>query len=225
MESRTNEPRPTETKGARAEVPADASPAVRCILALPESSPVPPADLVEAFAARNLEVRECLGPFEAMALMVSLARDTKRPLALVVVEPSQFSGDRAAQLMQSAAKYTGRAARWMYERKRAPRLQKWIEPETSPTKVNGIRDAIRRAQGAPSLRLTGFAETNASEARPAENGGEPSASASGALLTDEELAMLLGRDEPDAPHPGDPTESMDFDEPDDHPPSYDRTSS
>lgn len=224
MESRTNEPRPAETEGARAEVPADASPVVRCILALPESSPVPPADLAEAFAARNLEVRECVGPYEAMAAMVSLARDARRPLALVVVEPSLFPADRAEQLMRSAAKYTGRAARWMYERRRAPRLRKWIEEEKPSTKVNGIQEAIRRVQGAPALRLTGFADGAAPGATGGapEDADPPKQDDTGSILTEEELAMLLGRDDLDE---GFSPESPDADEHDHDPPSYDRTSS
>ncbi len=191
MESHTNEPRP-RSSDARAEGPVGASPRVRCILALPESAPHTPADLREAFSARNLEVRELVGAFQAMGALMDLERDAGVAVALVVVEPTLFPRGRSGELLIAAGRWRPQAARWVYERSSTPRLSKWIEPTETPAaevaKVNGIRGALRDVAGAPTLRLAG-------EGDPA--GPRPPASSD--ELTEEELSMLLGREIPAPP--------------------------
>lgn len=176
---------------ARAEGPAGASPRVRCILALPESAPHTPADLREAFSARNLEVRELVGSFRAMGALMDLERDAGVAVALVVVEPALFPRGRSDELLISAGRWRPQAARWVYERSRTPRLSKWIEPiepAAEAAKVNGIRSALRDVAGAPTLRLAGEADP-LRERPPAANDE----------LSEEELSMLLGRDIPAPP--------------------------
>lgn len=200
MESPTNDLRAAETPFARTEVPASASPGVRCILTLPESMPAPPADLVEAFSSRKIEVRECVGVFTSMALTLELQGDTHAPIALVVVEPTRFAANRAEELLHSVEKYAPRVARWVYEVRASPRLRKWVAPSphaeiwsgtgvspVEPARVNGIHEAIRDAEGRPPLRLT---EQTADTSQPAL---APPFEA----LTEEELAMLLGPSDPD----------------------------
>jgi len=197
MESPTNESRPVSTPGARVEVPAESSPHVRCILALDESSPKPPADLIEAFVVRHIEVRKCVGLLDAMTKLVIAHRDKGSAVALVVVEPEKFRAERVEELLRSAGKYAPRAARWVYDCAASPRLQKWVEPTpVDEFKVNGIRAAIRQAEGQPSLRLTGFVESTCDSDEietptPAIDEERSEIGASDAL-TEEELAMLLG---------------------------------
>ena len=208
MESRPEEQRP-RAAGARAEVPDGASPRVRCILSLPESAPRTPADLIEAFSSRPIEVRELVGPFAAMGELVRAERDPSCAIALVVVEPGRFRGDRAAELMRSAGRWSPRAARWIYEHSATPRLRKWIapgEPALAPegAKVNGIGPALRDVASAPTLRLTGVGEdADATDTRAgAQRAHEPDDAHTDAdALTEEELAMLLGRSEPERAEP------------------------
>lgn len=192
------------------EVPAGVSPRVRCILSLPESAPTPPADLIEAFVARQIEVRKCVGPIDAMMNLVILHRDDHAAVALVVVEPDWFESNRADELLRSAGKYAPRAARWVYDQASTPRLRKWIEPPPADgVKVNGIRAAIREVEGQPPLRLTGFFEAPAPSTSPASPEVdsetpavelERSSASSVDTLTAQELAMLLGPEEAIAPH-------------------------
>lgn len=216
MESHTDESRPTATSGARAEVPAEASPTVRCILVTPESQPQPPADLVEAFVARQLDVRECVGVFEGMAALLRSSKQEHQPIALVVVEPDAFAANRARDLMRSAHRYVERAARWVYDHRLSPRLQKWDDTDVSPPKVNGIREAIQRAEDKPALRLTGFPdELKDAEAPPADDEDR------GSILTEEELAMLLGTDDETRPNDRDAGNPPHAAEPEPPRPPYD----
>ncbi|RMH28994.1 MAG: hypothetical protein D6693_02700 [Planctomycetota bacterium] len=199
MESHTDDPRPA-AGGARTEAPDDASPRVRCILALPDRARATPADLAEAFAARSIEVRETVGPFRAMAEVMLARRDERCAVALVVVDPEE-GRTRCDELMRAAGRWCPRVARWVYDGTKSPRLSRWAdrEEDAPAAGVNGIAGAIREVTGAPTLRLIGAEDV----ATPAAGAGDPTPArdepaAPASELTEDEIAMLLGFDA-DAP--------------------------
>jgi len=175
---------------------------VRCILTLPDSARATPADLVEAFAARSIEVREVIGPFRAMAELMRARRDDHCAIALVVMDPAAGAATRCAELMRAVDRWCPRAARWVYDEHAAPRLRRWVAPSDGTTPpvlgVNGIAGAIRDVTSPPSLRLIGGDHgptTSPPAAASQDTAPEPpqdERASSADELTEDEIAMLLG---------------------------------
>ncbi len=207
---------------ARAEVPADQAPTVRCILTLARSGRVPPVDLLEALAARRIEVRECVGVFSTMATLLEYQhQNDSRATAVILVEPGLHRAGRAEELLAAIDRFAPGVACWKYDVSATPKLDRWRRESPSPvakpvvedhphlpaSKVNGIKEAIRKAEGSPSLRLTSHdaalpIHPHSQESPDSESshilgaGEEHPASSPETLLTEAELAMLLDLGDP-----------------------------
>lgn len=213
-----------QSRSARAEVPADQAPTVRCILTLAERDRVPPVNLLEALAARKIEVRECVGVFETMATLLQCIRQNdSRATAVILIEPALHRARRAEELLSAIARFTPSVACWKYDASATPRLDRWSKPSPAPlvqdgpklpaSKVNGIKEAIRKVEGAPPLRLTSHSPTppihpltqkspDLDKPLVLDGAEENSTPSPETLLTEAELAMLLDLGEPVDPPAG-----------------------
>lgn len=208
----------SSSRSARAEVPADQAPTVRCILTLARRDRVPPVDLLEALATRRIEVRECVGVFRALATLLDcMSHNDSRATAVILIEPAHFRALRAEELLGAIDRFAPGVACWQYDSSANPRLARWSMahaatpsqecPHPPASKVNGIKEAIRKAEGTPPLRLTSDvppapSQPLAQESPASDTEEEHPAPTPETLLTEAELAMLLDLEEPADPAAG-----------------------
>lgn len=176
---------------------------VRCVVlhARPDARhpvPVPPelADSLERKGVRRVDVQSAFGAL-AEICAVDPKSGAREPAALLIVEPRLATpGDGLAKLVAAVAKFAPGVSVWRYERDAAPALRA-IEPaapRAAKPEVVVRKNAVGTAR-APALRLAPES-IHLPEAGPSMDAPATSPAPSRtALLSDEELAMLLS-DEP-----------------------------
>lgn len=174
---------------------------VRCVVlhARPDARhPVPvPAELADSLERKGVRRVDVHSAFGALAEICAVdpRSGAREPAALLIVEPRLATpGDGLARLVASVAKFAAGVSVWRYERDAAPALRA-IEPAAprAATKPEVVvrKNAVGQAR-TPALRLAPES-IHLPEAGPdADTLPAPSRTA---LLSDEELAMLLS-DEP-----------------------------
>lgn len=181
---------------------------VRCVLLLPwsrgaadRSAPASaPRDLLAALERRGLRPRSIAGPYAALAEICLCRRERPGvPIALIVVEPSRsIPGEMTERLMGALARQVDGVTVWRYDTEPEPRLGAFDQARRTPEpRIEAPTPEITvRPASPPRLRL-------APESLDAALLHAPSPAplaAPSAMLSDEELAMLLARD--DAPEAG-----------------------
>jgi len=160
--------------------------AARCLLLVPRGHDAP-LDLIDGLNRRKVATRQV---HDAPAVMVALAEQTRRrPKVVVIVHPQAQTC--AAPLVRAIRKYHGDVAIWQYDFAGDPRLHAWPdepkpEPsvEISPPAAEPIEQPAEQATQSPEPDETPALDEPLDEIDPP-------------LLTDEELAMLLGDDDAD----------------------------
>jgi hypothetical protein len=207
--------------GERAEPAAAAT----CVVWRPMGVLLPPQPLVEALAARGFDTIHCDDAFEALARLCVCAggrEPGKRAVSLVVVDRDQLG--EIDDFLDALETYTPAVVPWDYDDAHGLRplvVEEAIEPEREPLDESAGEqiDFAREASTFAPHRLKISEEIDPGEqplqAAPDDAGGDAGGdagteagidgAASGQaeptiseLLTDEELAMLLGEDEPPA---------------------------
>lgn len=187
----------------------------------------PPAPLVRHLEARSIRINRVTSPFMALAHLCQLTprnRTQRGQVAVIFVHPERLPD--AAAVFEAAARYAPGARCWMYGPASNPRLRAVVEADVEawsgePTiampqvvvrppvahraAANAGAPSGYRARPAPQppLRLTpgervdaGFQPADVEES---ELAGHAEPARPSQLLTPEELAMLLGEDEPERP--------------------------
>ncbi len=202
---------PTSEENAAAERPA----VVHCIVVAPGGEAGVPADLRESLGKRcaGIEVHGTVFGAMAAAARLRAADASSRkgaPTALLVVSPDEVP--RAEELVAAIEKYVPRIVRWRYDATATPRLRGFIlkredgeivrEDRSNPREA-GAYEASRagvafsgegRLPARPALRLAGLDDSEFEAAMAAPEAQAPRKPS--ALLTDEEIAMLLSDEEP-----------------------------
>jgi len=143
---------------------------MRCVLVLPDEQTPPPGSLVAGLERRGLAVDPAAGPEQAM---VALGRSPAA--ALVVVEPIRVRG--LEHLVDAVASYHPGVVCWRYDQR------------------DGASDGSLASFNADGPAEAGLHATPAARSlvhrvdRPEEDDTSP-------LITEEELAMLLGESPP-----------------------------
>ncbi len=178
---------------------------VRCVLLLPlsrdGSGPTSaPDDLLGALERRGLRSRLTAGPYAALAEVCLCRRERPGvPIALIVVEPSRsIPGAMAERLLGALARHVDGVTVWRYDTQPEPRLGAFDVTRRAPeTPVDAPRPEIpARPASPPRLRLA--PESLDAALLHAPSPAPPAAPS--AMLSEDELAMLLARD--DAPEAG-----------------------
>lgn len=173
-------PKPTPNGGHKA----------RCLLLVPRGHDAPP-DLIDGLNRRKVALREVR---DAPAVMVALAEQRKRrPKVVVIVHPQAQSS--AEPLVSAIRKYHHEVAIWRYDLEGDPSLRAWPdEPQPQPSVKT---EELRSTSAEPSQPGPEPSEFEPGIEQPAE--AEPIDDIEPPLLSDEELAMLLGDDDADEP--------------------------
>jgi len=163
----------------------------RCLLLVPRGHDVP-LDLLEGLTRRKVAVREV---HDAPAVMVALADESpRRPRAVVVVHPRAMAA--ADPLVRAMRQYHDDVAIWRYDATEEPALHAWPDepqPATSVT-TDEAADADEPVN-ATDEQLTSNDVTEDDLPTEAERLALDDDADDSQLLTDEELAMLLGDDD------------------------------
>jgi len=160
----------------------------RCLLVVPRGHDVP-LDLLDGLTRRRVDVREV---HDAPAAMVALAETgPSRPKVVVVVHPAAQSA--AEVLVRAIGRYHGDVTVWRYDFAADPPLQPWPVDSANTPRREPQPDADVPTDDEPAAAPTAPAEadppSDAERLALDEDDDSP-------LLSDEELAMLLGDDEP-----------------------------
>jgi hypothetical protein len=155
---------------------------------------------------RGIGVAHAASPYAALAELCAAYGSRGTALSLVLVDPASLG--RAAQVVRAAARYAPTAVVWAFAGGPRPELRPvteadltaWGGAEETPESDIPVRP-YRNGFARPVLRLTDHPPAEAPPAAPAPEseaaGGNPEESRH--ILTQEELAMLLGEQEPGGP--------------------------
>ena len=173
------------------------SPRARCLLLVPRGHDAPP-DLLEGLARRRVRVREVN---DAPSVMVALADSgAARPKVVVIVHPAAQGAAEA--LVAAVRRYHADVVVWRYEPGLRPALSAWPADETGqPLQTDPQPVPYPFAAAEPPMPSepqppAGVATVEADGVNPAPAGLDDD-DLEPPLLSEEELAMLLGDDEPD----------------------------
>jgi len=162
------------------------------------------APLREALSRRSVDVRQCSGAADAMAELMLHERDrrarrTREPIVVVFVSPERT--DTPGELFEAASRFAPSAVFWEYQTSPVPRLAGY-RPSIPTPPAEAARPAAPRHEQ-PRLRLAIGDQESGDDSSPAPSTPDHSKSSTpqshASLLSDEELAMLLG-DEPPRPN-------------------------
>jgi hypothetical protein len=159
-------PKPTPNGGQKA----------RCLLLVPRGHDAP-LDLIDGLNRRQVAAREVRN---APAVMVALAEQRKRrPKVVVIVHPQAQSSAEA--LVHAIRRYHPDVAVWRYDFEHDPQLHAWPdEPQPEPS--------VEVTPPAPVSPEPSAPDPATPDETPVDDLEPP-------LLSDEELAMLLGDDD------------------------------
>jgi len=164
----------------------------RCLLVVPRGHDVP-LDLLDGLTRRDVAVREV---HDAPAAMVALAETgPSRPKVVVVVHPAAQSAAEA--LVRAIGRYHEDVTVWRYDFAADPALQPWPGDSANTPRREPQPDADVPTDDEPAAAPTAAEPTEADWPDEAERLALDEDDDS-PLLSDEELAMLLGDDEPDS---------------------------
>ena len=187
---------------------AEPTSAATCIVWCPMGAPVPPRPLIEALVGKGFDTICCNDAFEALARLcvcVASREAGKRAASLVVINRQRLG--EIDDFLEAMETYTPSVVPWDYDdalglRPLVIERDKPAQP-TTDLAPESAQDISPGSASPPQLKISeSLTAEDVQDQRPApvdENGhntdDEPSFSE---LLTDEELAMLLGEDEPPA---------------------------
>ncbi len=182
------------------------SPRTRAVVLCAPGAPGTPAPrtLLDALARRGVDALVVHDAFAAALVVARCADDA--PPALIVVEPDAHRSGLIEDLVRAVRRRFPGVALWRFEESARPPLralgsamfseqgaERGKESNGSASVV--VRSGARRAQGLPAppvLRLTGEPKAKRSSEQGAPS--EAPQEAPSALLSEEELAMLLSDD-------------------------------
>jgi hypothetical protein len=172
---------------------ADPPSASRCILWLPRGYDAP-IDLVRGLQQRHVPIHEV---HDAPSVMLRLARQRSfGGSVLVLVEPQALRHHQ--QLVDAARKYHPDVPVWRYRWSDRPVISKWDNggaPRPADASDEPADESAMHTETLSRLdEVTIDAGTQAADLAPQSHDADDGES----LLTDEELAMLLGDDVDDA---------------------------
>lgn len=167
-----------------------------CLIWLPAGYDAP-ADLLEGLRRRGVGVREA---HDAPSVMAGLSRGGGRRIKVVVVVEPDVLRD-ADDLVAAVRAYHPKVAVWRFSRGARPPLDKWSGGEAAGgngrTTVRGVAEAEPPSVGEAAVAEGAAAIDDPPASRDSGTKGGESEGEHEPLLTDEELAMLLGGDEED----------------------------
>lgn len=165
---------------------------------LPSSQSVLPRDLREELDRRGFEVHESIDAYEAMARLVVIERsrrsspDAHAGVVLLAVEPDAIA--HGPELRASANRFVPGLVCWRYASSATPRLARWEDAERETGEPTAEPAPARVSK--PTLRLTEIsAGPDPLDAPIADTKREASPEEAPGVLSEEELAMLLGESE------------------------------
>ncbi len=172
-----------------------------CVL-FHEPNTEPPVRLCRALGKKGIRIRTCTDPYTALS---ALCRNTKRPgislNILLLTEPAHLHD--AVELVQLAGVYAPKSVCWMYTGGPAEQVR-----EVRPADLEAWRDTdsgedeSQPIGGLPSLRIAAEMAERPQKSSVSDDprGGTvrteagPEPEEPGAVLTDDELSMLLADD-------------------------------
>lgn len=174
---------------------------IRCVLLLPRSGGgEAPADLVAALERRGLRPSSTAGAYAAITEVCLCRRERPGvPVALIIVEPSRSTpGEMTERLLGTLGRHLDGVTVWRYDSDAEPRLRAYEHNRRAPeVAMEAPAPEIKvRPASPPRLRLAPDSLDTALLQAPSP----PPAAAPSAMLSEEELAMLLARE--DAPEAG-----------------------
>lgn len=190
-----------------------------CCVLVHGARAVPPPRLNRALETKHVEVRPTTDIYGALAELCRLSNDERIALPiLAIVEPE--SVPHAADLFEAASVYAPKAVLWVYassphEQIREVResdLERWREGSEKPARAGAseqpapeTRTGSGEVSSGSGLRLSGQEGPSPVEAGDAQPRGDDASTGgqSGAILTDEELEMLLADELPESDPEGD----------------------
>lgn len=150
-----------------------------------------PGTLLDALARRGVEPLVVHDVFGA-TLLVARASEQMAP-ALIVVEPAAHRAPLIEDLLRSVRRRFPGVAIWRFDASARPPLRAFSDVVVRPgAGTNGSAPVVVR-KAAPSLRLTDH-PSPATPAPARDPEAEPERETPSALLSEEELAMLLSDD-------------------------------
>ena len=186
---------------------AGEQPGVRCLIVSPKNHDGGhdiPDDLLRSLRKHEVTIDRRPGVFDAIVSMIKheqlrKRREAKEGMAMVVVDPDRVP--RAEELVGASERYAPSVVCWRYDSHTKLKLhaykvrQPMASEPTNPTRG----DSSWGAGGSPKLRLAGESEfkpgfeSSLDESESSRYGSAVGADAT-QLLTEDELAMLLGED-------------------------------
>lgn len=163
---------------------------LRCVL-VHAGQGNPPARLQRALTAKQIQAEAVGDVFGALARLCVLAKDTSVALPiLAIVEPERV--EHAAALFEAASVYAPRAVLWVYSSEPHEQIREVRESDLASWR--SVQSA--RAPGQTGEQVGGERRTESDRqaGTPSENPTGGVGADSGAILTEEELEMLLADD-------------------------------
>lgn len=156
---------------------------------------------------RSIGITHAGSPYAALAELCAAGLPHGTAASLIMVDPASLA--RAAQVVRAAARYAPAAVVWAFEAGPRPELRPVTEadlvawggvddPPESDMPVRPYRNGLARS---PALRLTDHPPPEGAQSAPPPDSetAEEKPGQSRHILTQEELAMLLGEGEPGGP--------------------------
>ena len=208
---------PSKMGGVAEVPPQDKASTLRCVL-VHGGAGDPPPRLNRALLAKKIEVQVTRDIYGAMAEVCRLADDDAVALPiLAIVEPERIA--HAADLFEAVSVYAPKAVLWVYTSRPHEQIREVRESDlaawrraaadaassTHGTNGGGAAAAGPSAAGSvDDLLAHGRSATDNLKTSPADAANSGSRGDSGAVLTDEELEMLLSDHLPEEENGNDP---------------------
>ncbi len=190
---------------------AEPTSAATCVVWCPIGTLVPPRPLIQALASKGFSTIHCDDAFEALARLcvcVASREPGKRAVSLVVIDRQRLG--EIDDFLEALETYTPSVVPWDYDdslglrplvikRDEPAQPATDLAPGLTPESAQGLSPG---SASPPQLKMTeSLTAEDVQHQRPApsdENRHDDDEPTFSQLLTDEELAMLLGDDEPPA---------------------------
>lgn len=166
--------------------------AIRCVVLLRDAGGTP-ADLDASLRSRGVTPTRCTSVYAALSELCA----ERTPTALIVVEPEQTPG--AMDLVDAATRYASHATLWRYDASSPQRLRAFAAPAAGAGGGGAPEIVVPARHARPKLRLAPADDAPPARAvlhPPHQSAPDGPARPPASLLSEDELAMLLARDEP-----------------------------
>lgn len=181
---------PSNMGGVADQTPPIQAGVLRCVL-MHAGTGGPPPRLQRAFEAKKIRSEVASDIFNALARICALVADDGVALPiLAIVEPEKVA--HAADLFEAASVYAPKAVLWVYSSEPHEQIREVRESDLELWRSAQTLDAGELEAGRSRIESGEPQDGARSENADPRLGGE-----SGAILTDEELEMLLADDIPD----------------------------